>query len=89
MQTQSIDAVEARSDGSLPGAGELPEYGEVLKGVLDSDPTFSVRGDAAEQCWRIIEPVRKAWEAGSVPLDEYAAGSGGPAGWPDDEQPNG
>jgi glucose-6-phosphate 1-dehydrogenase len=71
------------------GAGDLPEYGEVLKGVLEGDPTLSVRGDAAEQCWRIIEPVRQAWKADQVPLEQYAAGSGGPAGWPDDERPPG
>ena len=69
------------------GAGDLPEYGEVLKGVLDNDPTFSVRGDAAEQCWRIIEPVREAWKADRVPLQEYAAGNSGPADWPDAKLP--
>lgn len=60
------------------GAGYLSEYGEVLKGVLDGNPTLSVRGDAAVECWRIIEPVRRAWKAGEVPLEEYPAGSRGP-----------
>jgi glucose-6-phosphate 1-dehydrogenase len=64
------------------GAGELQEYGEVLKGVLEGDPTLSVRGDMAVDCWRVIEPVQKAWRADEVPLEEYAAGSGGPDGWP-------
>jgi glucose-6-phosphate 1-dehydrogenase len=64
------------------GPGELPEYGEVLKGVLDDDPTLSVRGDTAVDCWRIIEPVQKAWREDEVPLQEYAAGSHGPQGWP-------
>ncbi len=68
------------------GAGELPEYGEVLRGVLSDDPTLSVRGDTAEQCWRIIEPVRQAWAADEVPLEEYRAGSAGPDGWPDRTQ---
>lgn len=71
------------------GEGELPEYGEVLKGVLDDDPTLSVRGDAAEQCWRIIEPVQAAWAAGEVPMDGYDAGSSGPGTWPDSAQPAG
>lgn len=61
------------------GAGYLSEYGEVLKGILDGNPTLSVRGDAAVECWRIIEPVRKAWSEDRVPLEEYPAGSGGPA----------
>jgi glucose-6-phosphate 1-dehydrogenase len=64
------------------GAGDLPEYGEVLKGVLEGDPTLSVRGDMAVDCWRIVEPVQRAWRAGEVPLAEYPAGSGGPEGWP-------
>lgn len=33
-------------------------------------------------CWRIIEPVQKAWRAHDVPLQEYVAGSAGPEGWP-------
>jgi glucose-6-phosphate 1-dehydrogenase len=60
------------------GPGELPPYGEVLRGVLEGDPTLSVRGDTAEQCWRIVEPVLAAWQAGEVPLSEYPAGSTGP-----------
>ncbi|MCA2219435.1 glucose-6-phosphate dehydrogenase [Wangella sp. NEAU-J3] len=60
------------------GPGELPAYGEVLRGVLDDDPTLSVRGDTAEQCWRIVEPVLSAWREETVPLLEYPAGSGGP-----------
>ncbi len=62
------------------GEGELPAYGEVLAGVLESDPLLSVRGDVAEECWRIVEPVLAAWEEGRVTLEEYPAGSdGGPA----------
>lgn len=63
------------------GAGDLPEYGEVLKGVLAGDPMLNVRGDTAVDCWRIIEPVREAWKADKVPLEEYPAGSEGPDGW--------
>jgi len=64
--------------GSDFGSGELPPYGEVLRGVLDDDPTLSVRGDTAEVCWRIVEPALAAWRAGDVPLLEYPAGSTGP-----------
>jgi glucose-6-phosphate 1-dehydrogenase len=64
------------------GAGDLPEYGEVLKGVIEGDATLSVRGDMAVDCWRIIEPVQEAWRRDEVPLEEYPAGSGGPEGWP-------
>lgn len=64
------------------GPGGLPAYGEVLLGVLEADPSLSVRGDTAEDCWRIVQPVLDAWQAGRVPLDEYPAGSAGPMGWP-------
>jgi glucose-6-phosphate 1-dehydrogenase len=61
--------------------GRLPAYGEVLAGVLDGDPLLSVRGDTAEECWRIVDPVLQAWRDGKVPMDEYAAGSDGPSNW--------
>ena len=63
------------------GAGRLPAYGEVLAGVLDGDPLLSVRGDTAEQCWRVVDPVLEAWRAGETALDSYPAGSDGPTGW--------
>jgi glucose-6-phosphate 1-dehydrogenase len=61
--------------------GRLPAYGEVLAGVLDGDPLLAVRGDTAEECWRIVDPVLQAWRAGEVTMDEYAAGSDGPSSW--------
>lgn len=64
----------------LNQAGMLP-YGEVLLGVLSGEPTLSVRADAAEECWRIVEPVLAAWEANEVTLEEYPAGSEGPTDW--------
>jgi len=63
------------------GAGQLVAYAEVLSGILDGDPMLSVRGDAAEQCWRIVQPVLDSWSRGEVPLDEYPAGSRGPERW--------
>jgi glucose-6-phosphate 1-dehydrogenase len=70
-----IDAVTMRA---AFGPGDLPPYGEVLRGVFDGDPTLSVRGDTAEECWRVLEPVLAAWHADAVPLHEYEAGSTGP-----------
>lgn len=63
--------------GDLPKSA-VTEYGEVVRGVLGDDPTLSVRGDMAEQCWRIVQPVLDAWAANEVPMDEYPAGSSGP-----------
>lgn len=63
------------------GEGSLKAYAEVLSGILDGDGTLSVRGDTAEQCWRIVQPVLDAWQRGDVPLEEYEAGTSGPARW--------
>jgi len=63
------------------GAGDLSAYGEVLSALLEGDTVLSVRGDIAEQCWRIVEPALAAWRAGTVPLAEYPAGTAGPADW--------
>jgi glucose-6-phosphate 1-dehydrogenase len=60
---------------------DLDAYGEVLEGILTGDATLSVRGDVAEECWRIVTPVITAWRKGSVPLENYAAGSSGPRSW--------
>jgi glucose-6-phosphate 1-dehydrogenase len=62
-------------------AGRLPAYGEVLAGVLDGDPLLAVRGDTAEECWRIVDPVLQAWREGRTPMDSYPAGSAGPDDW--------
>lgn len=57
---------------------EVPAYGRLLLGILDGDPTFSIRDDEAEEAWRVIEPITRAWARDRVPLDEYRAGSDGP-----------
>ncbi|MBB2893409.1 glucose-6-phosphate dehydrogenase [Flexivirga oryzae] len=61
--------------------GWMLPYGEVLREVLDGDTMLSVRGDAAESCWRVMDPVLKAWAADRVPMETYPAGSSGPDGW--------
>ncbi len=73
-----VDPVSLETDLN---PGELDAYGEVLEGVLDGDPTLSVRGDTAEECWRIVAPVLRAWRADEVAMDGYPAGSDGPPDW--------
>ncbi len=73
-----LDPVEV--SGTLPKS-PVTEYGEVVRGVLGDDPTLSIRGDVAVQCWRIVQPILDSWKRGEVPLDEYPAGSGGPSSW--------
>jgi glucose-6-phosphate 1-dehydrogenase len=61
-----------------PPASSLPPYGRVLLDVLTGDSVLSVRGDEAEQAWRIVDPVLQAWAEDRVPMLEYEAGSTGP-----------
>ncbi len=74
-----LDRAVMRAD---MGEGSLKAYAEVLSGILDGDAMLSVRGDAAVDCWRIVQPVLDAWHAGEVPMDEYPAGVSSPQGWP-------
>ena len=53
----------------------LPAYGRLLLDVLTGDMTLSIRGDEAEESWRVVTPVLEAWSEGLVPLEEYPAGS--------------
>jgi glucose-6-phosphate 1-dehydrogenase len=57
---------------------ELPAYGRLLLDVLQRDTTLSIRGDEAEESWRVVTPVLDAWEKALVPLYDYPAGSDGP-----------
>jgi glucose-6-phosphate 1-dehydrogenase len=57
---------------------ELPAYARVLLEVLEGRSALSVRGDEAEQAWRVVTPVLEAWSNDAVPLEEYPAGSEGP-----------
>ena len=57
---------------------ELSPYARLLVDALEGDPALSIRGDEAEESWRIVEPILAAWEAGASPLLEYRAGSHGP-----------
>lgn len=62
-----------------PPPSDLPPYARVLLDLLDGDGLLSVRGDEAEEAWRIMEPVARAWADDRVPLEEYPAGSDGPS----------
>ena len=69
------------------GEGTLLAYTEVLSEILDGDVALSVRADAAEQCWRIIQPALDAWRSDEVPMQEYPAGSRGPEDWATSKAP--
>ncbi|GAB3233573.1 glucose-6-phosphate dehydrogenase [Glycomyces halotolerans] len=67
----------ARLNAEFPQQ-ELPAYSRLIQSILEGDQTLSIRGDEAEECWRIFEPVLRAWKDGDVPLESYPAGSSGP-----------
>jgi glucose-6-phosphate 1-dehydrogenase len=49
----------------------LPAYAQLLLGVLNGEAALSIRGDEAEESWRVVTPVLDAWSAGLVPMEEY------------------
>jgi glucose-6-phosphate 1-dehydrogenase len=84
----SLD-LSMNSDGELFDVGpvvldtdlrppDLPAYANVLVHAFEGNPTFSIRGDEAEEAWRVVAPVRDAWRNGDVPMRSYAVGSSGP-----------
>jgi glucose-6-phosphate 1-dehydrogenase len=68
-RTAESRELEARS--SEP---RFTAYANLILETLKSDPMLFIRGDEAEESWRIIDPVMKAWAAEDVPMQEYAAG---------------
>jgi glucose-6-phosphate 1-dehydrogenase len=57
---------------------ELPPYSRVLLDVLTGDCRLSIRGDEAEESWRVMTPILQGWAENLVPMQEYPAGSAGP-----------
>ncbi len=62
-----------------PPPSELSAYAHLLGAILAGDNRWSVTPEEAEQSWRIVAPFVAAWESGAVALQEYPAGSSGPA----------
>jgi glucose-6-phosphate 1-dehydrogenase len=56
---------------------ELPAYGRILLDVLSGNSALSIRGDEAEESWRVVTPVLEGWSRDLRPLEEYDAGSDG------------
>ncbi|MFV0462227.1 MAG: glucose-6-phosphate dehydrogenase [Nostocoides sp.] len=73
--------LEQKSLSATLAAPRMYPYGEVLAQILDGSQLLTVRGDSAEDCWRIVAPVLKAFADETVPMETYAAGTPGPEGW--------
>jgi glucose-6-phosphate 1-dehydrogenase len=54
-------------------------YERLILDAIVGDGTLYTRRDEVEACWNFIDPIREAWDSGSIPLHEYEAGRSGPA----------
>ena len=73
---QNADNRELEARSTPP---RLTAYAHLIEEMLNGDPMLFIRGDEAEEAWRIVDPVMAAWGADEVPLQEYAAGASPPA----------
>lgn len=69
---------------SLDLAGEQPEshlspYANVLADFLSDGQKLAAGAAESELAWRVLTPVLEDWAQGKVPMQDYAAGSDGPA----------
>ena len=72
-RTAEIRQLEARS-----APPRFTAYAHLIQQMLHNDPMLFIRGDEAEEAWRVIDPVMTAWSAGAVPMQEYVAGQAPP-----------
>ncbi len=54
-------------------------YERLLVDALKGDQTLFVRDDEVEAAWQWIDSVSAAWQAAATPVQDYPAGSWGPA----------
>jgi glucose-6-phosphate 1-dehydrogenase len=73
-RTAGIRQLETR-----PAPPRFTACAHLIPDMLHSNPMLFIRGDEAEEAWRIIDPVMNAWSAGNVPLQDYPAGQAPPA----------
>ena len=69
---------ETRELEAITTPPRLTAYAHLIQEMLGNDPMLFIRGDEAEEAWRIVDPVMRAWSAGDVPMQEYAAGTSPP-----------
>lgn len=78
LRLPSIDAQDQLIE--VPLVGEQPEtslrpYANVLKNCLTRGTGLAVSIPEALLAWQIVTPILEAWEQGTVPLEQYPAGS--------------
>ena len=77
LGTVRMDFSYADYFGQSPSTG----YETLLYDCMMGDPTLFHRADIVETGWEIVAPLLDAWlQPGYAPVEEYAAGTWGPAG---------
>jgi glucose-6-phosphate 1-dehydrogenase len=61
-----------------PVDGALSAYACVMDGLLRGDDDVFVGPKEAEEQWRVVEPIVRAFDADALELETYEAGSEGP-----------
>ena len=72
-------AVQSRSWRCWPRQPERSAYANLILEMFHNSPTLFIRGDEAEEAWRIIDPIAHAWAEDKVPMQSYPAGQAPPA----------
>ena len=61
------------------GSNTPEAYERLILDAMVGDGTLFIRGDEAEQSWRLFSPVLESWQAmGANELEKYSAGTWGP-----------
>ena len=54
-------------------------YANLILEMFHNNPMLFIRGDEAEEAWRIIDPIASAFAEDKVPMQTYPAGQAPPA----------
>jgi glucose-6-phosphate 1-dehydrogenase len=74
-----VESVYMEFPYSELGAAASGGYERLLVDVTHGDQTLFIRGDEAEEAWRVLDPLLKSWETRPAPeFPNYAAGTMGP-----------
>ncbi len=57
---------------------ERDAYEDLLLDVFEGEQSLFLSSEEISTAWRIVEPLLKAWESDSSPIEKYEAGSWGP-----------
>lgn len=60
---------------------KLSAYGRVARGLIRRSGATELHAESPVRAWEILQPVFDTFTAGTIPLEEYPAGSSGPVEW--------